>query len=280
MFFKLLWYDIRVGVLRKKRKLLAVAAVFTGACVSHQMRLSSYRAADLLHPIEDTLGNTMLSILGGMPEYSATGNKPFTFPVVWLMLYLLPAYLTLYYPQQDLEESGQNLLIRTGGRSLWWLSKCLWNIIMVLVFWGTGYLILALFCAMRGIPFSMGISENIPYFLNLENSRLWQLPRELNLELWVLPVLVTETICLLQMTVSLYIRPIFSFMVIGVLLLSSAYYQSSYLPGNYIMPVRSSRIILGGIDPVQGILFSLVFMAVSFVAGLIRFRYYDILKRE
>lgn len=82
------------------------------------------------------------------------------------------------------------------------------------------------------------------------------------------------------MTVSLFIRPIYSFIITGIILLSSTYYQSPFLIGNYAMPVRCNTMIKGGVSPFIGIIFSLTLAICSFLAGVLRFKHYDVLKKE
>lgn len=280
MFFKLLWYDLKIGVFRQYKKLLITVAIFAAASIEHWMKVRVYVPEDPALALEDTLGNTLLSVFQGMQEYSPTLDRQFTFPAVWMLMYLVLAYFTLHYPYNDLEESGQNLLIRSRGRRLWWISKCIWNMVTVILFFVTGWGVVLVSCLIRGIPITMEISGNIAYFLELRFSQFWLYPDHLTLEILVMPMLVMAACCLLQMTLSLFIRPVFSFMVTGAVLLASAYYQSPFLIGNYAMPIRSSRLMMHGIDPVYGIFFSIGVMALAFVTGLVRFKKYDILRRE
>lgn len=280
MFFKLLKYDLRIGILQQYKKLLVTVGIFTAAYVEHWMRIKAYQMSGNGHPVTDTLGNTMMSIFQGMQEFSLTIDRQFRFPAVWMLMYLVLAYFTLYYPYHDLEDSGRNLLLRSGGRYLWWISKCIWNIVTVLLFFLTGWLVIAVFCLLRGVPLSMEISENITYFLDMRWSQFWLYPEKLTMELLLLPVLVMLALNLMQMTLSLFIRPIFSFMVTGMVLLASAYYQTHLLIGNYAMPIRSNRLLLHGINPLYGIGYSLGVIAAAFLVGMIRFKKYDIIRRE
>ena len=282
MFLKLFWYDIRVGILQQYRKWLIAAAVFTAACLEYLMEIQGYSSGLAMetYPVKETLGNCLLFLFRGMQEYSITLDKQFTFPAIWMLMYLLAAYFTLYYPYHDLEESGQHLLLRSGGRRLWWISKCVWNLLSVGLFFGISWIVTGLFCLFRGVPLTMELSENMAAFLEMRYSQLWLHPKEMTVEILLLPMLVMMACCLLQMTLSLFLRPIFSFMVTGTILLASVYYQTPALIGNYAMTIRNSKLLVGGMDTTVGILFSLGILAGAFLVGLLKFKRYDILRKE
>ncbi len=279
MFFKLLRYDCKVGIFYHYKKLIAVLVLFVCVYLDCFMQFRSYATLDTPFTVDNTLGNTLLYIFAGIQEYDPQVDTQFIFPAVWMLLYLVLAYFTLYYPYNDLEESGQNILLRSGGRRLWWTSKCCWNICTVVLFFLIGWAVIVTACLIQGVPLSMELSQNINMLLRMRISSPLLYPTELTLEILMLPMLVMVAVNLTQMTLSLFIRPIYSYMVTGAFLLASTYYQSPFLIGNYAMPIRSSRMIENGVNPIYGILLSLGLIVISYLVGLLYFKRYDILRK-
>src|SRR5699024_3132015 len=94
------------------------------------------------------------------------------------------------------------------------------------------------------------------------------------------PMLISIGLNLLQMTLVLFIKPLYSFGTIAVILLSSAYLLSPYLPGNYAMPIRSNDVVENGVSISGGLIMFLIIVLVAFIVGSLYFRRYDILDEE
>lgn len=279
MFFKLLRYDCKVGILYSYKKPLTSLVLFTCICLDCFMKFHSYETLDTPFTVTNTLGNTLLYIFAGIQEYDPQTDTQFIFPAVWMLLYLTLAYFTLYYPYNDLEESGQNILLRSGGRRLWWTSKCCWNICTSVLFFLIGWTVIVAACLIQGIPLSMELSQNINILLGMRITSPLLYPTELTFEILALPMLVMISVNLMQMALSLFIRPIYSYIVTGALLLASTYYQSPFLIGNYAMPIRSSRMVEDGVNPIYGVLLSIAITVISYFVGLLYFKRYDILRK-
>ncbi|MDE6833296.1 MAG: hypothetical protein K2J39_03470, partial [Ruminococcus sp.] len=82
---------------------------------------------------------------------------------------------------------------------------------------------------------------------------------------------------LLEMTISLFIKTVYSFLVMSCLVISSAYLMKDYIIGNYGMLIRSSHILTDGINTERGIVILFVLIIIAFIVGLIGFNKYDII---
>ena len=78
-----------------------------------------------------TWGDYLLCLFGGMEPPRGLFQAPF----LWLLLHLGILFFTLPYLRGDLGGLGQQLLLRAGNRTAWWLSKCLWNAAAVVLFY-------------------------------------------------------------------------------------------------------------------------------------------------
>lgn len=282
MFFKLIRYDLKVGFSTTYKRYLVASALFAVIFLTFFLSMNSFNslAPEPEAQIKRTLGNMLLYAFGGMQEYKPAPGVAFQFPAFWMLSYLLLAYITLYYPFNDLEEFGQNILIRCRGRRLWWLSKCVWNISSVLCFFLLAWIIFIIGCLLSGCSLSMELSPSMSAILKLDNGRYMQFPASLIPQTLLLPPLVMISMNLFQMALSLFIKPFYSFMVTAVVLLTSSYYLSPFFIGNYAMPLRSDQMVANGVSLTAGIIFSLIIIIVSVVAGGIAFQKRDILKGE
>ena len=200
---------------------------------------------------------------------------------MWLLVFLCGNLLTLTYPLRDLEGIGQQILVRSGRREYWWLAKCGWEIVS-----SFGYLLmLALgvlsYCLVFRIPIKAEISQRL-----VEVMIGWGLDRSLpQAEVWlwllVIPLLLLIFLNLLQLLVGLVFGPIWGFAVNGALLLLSAYWMKSFLPGNYAMFRRSIWVLIDrGMVMGNGVALLIGGSLCVIVVGGIVFHRRDILKKE
>ncbi|MDE6797109.1 MAG: hypothetical protein K2J36_03750, partial [Ruminococcus sp.] len=95
--------------------------------------------------------------------------------------------------------------------------------------------------------------------------------------IFFVPVLTSVVFSLLEMTVSLFIKTVYSFLLMSCLVISSAYLMTDYIIGNYGMIIRSNHILTDGINTERGIIILSVLVITAFIVGLIKFSKYDII---
>ena len=279
MFYKLLRYDLKNGFRSTYRQYVTAAVAFIIMFVCSMIVIYGYNTqAKPVTPVEGNFGNTMMYAFGGMDQFVPDEKTAFQIPAFWLLTYLLLSYITLYYPFDDLEEFGQNILVRSRGRMLWWLSKCAWNVISVVCYFLLAWVIFALGCLVTGNSLSMELSPDIARLCNVVQD--YPLPPTLIPQMLVLPLLTMIGLNLFQMLLSLFLKPFYSFIVTAAILLLSTYYLSPVCIGNYAMPLRSHMILSNGVGLNTGLLISVILIVVSIVAGGLVFRRRDILKGE
>ena len=279
MFYKLIRYDIKNGFHSTYKRYLGAAVVFVIMFACSLLVITEHNImAKSSEPIPVNFGNTLLYAFGGMAQYTPSGQAIFDIPAFWLLAYLLLAYITLYYPYDDLDEFGQNLLVRSRGRVLWWLSKCIWNLFSVVCYFLLAWAIFALGCLLVGGPLSMELSPEMAVVC--KTTLDYPLPPTLIPQMLLLPLLIMAGLNLFQMVVSLFLKPFYSFNVTVTILLLSTYYLSPFCIGNYAMPLRSHMILSNGVGLNTGMLVAVILIVVSIIAGGLIFRKRDILKGE
>lgn len=283
-FIKLIRFDMHNGFSKVWKRLLAITVLAILLCIYFTLSLDSFHRSQIimnekLQP--SSFADAVFFIFGGMEKYIPQPDRPFLFPVTWILLCIFLLRMTLEYAYNDLQTYGQQLLIRAGTRTAWWLSKCLWNIVCAVGFFVFVWAVIFLYCAVTGIPLNLTLHANIlTYTLNTADISGPAISYKMLLSVFLVTPLILLALSLLQMTLTLFVQPIYSFCIIAAVLVISAYWQSPLLPGNYAMPVRSSQYTSDGVSLTVGLFYAGAMIVGAILIGAVRFRHYDILQKE
>ena len=274
-YIKLVKFDYKYGILKRWYTYSLYALLTLFACMDFSFRLKSFDIANF------SLGDCLFYFYSGISEYIPKPDEPIQIPYLWLLLNLLVCYFNVHYMSDDLSGLGQYVICRSGKRRNWWLSKCLWNFTSVLIYFVLSNIIVLLFAIFNNAELSFNISENMNLICSVGNGQYpiaqWNIGF---LQLYLMPILVCSAISMLQMFISLFVRPLVSYIVTIVIYFSSMYKLSDLLLGNYAMILRSDSTTMNGVSSSWGIIFSVGLIVVSVVSGLIYFKNYNILSRE
>ena len=274
-YIKLVKFDYKYGILKRWYTYSLYALLTLFACMDFSFRLKSFDIANF------SLGDCLFYFYSGISEYIPKPDEPIQIPYLWLLLNLLVCYFNVHYMSDDLSGLGQYVICRSGKRRNWWLSKCLWNFTSVLIYFVLSNIIVLLFAIFNNAELSFNISENMNLICSVGDGQYpiaqWNIGF---LQLYLMPILVCSAISMLQMFISLFVRPLVSYIVTIVIYFSSMYKLSDLLLGNYAMILRSDSTTMNGVSSSWGIIFSVGLIVVSVVSGLIYFKNYNILSRE
>ena len=274
-FFKLIKFDFKYGIAKRWYVYCIYIILSLIACIEFVMELKAFDATSF------TLGDCLFFLYSGITEYIPKPNEPLTIPYLWLLLHLLVCYFNLHYMTDDLSGLGQYVICRCQKRSRWWLSKCIWNLVSVFIFFNLSVIVVLLISAINNAELSISISQTMQYICNCNLLSNTSLTQGINLiHLILVPMLVCAAISMLQMLISLFVRPLIAYVLSIVIYFSSAYKLSALLLGNYAMLLRSDEILSNGVNAYVGIIFSAIVIIMSIVGGLIYFKDYNILSRE
>lgn len=276
-FIKLIWFDIKNGIIKSRFFIISVLLVSLLFCIDFSVNL--YKVRD--YNPECSFGDMLVYVYGGMKEYIPSRENRFFFPVIWSILIITQYFGTLSYPFENLNGYGKQILLRTEGRSLWWLSKCVWNIMYSLLYHSVIWIFLLIYSVIRGYNIGFEVNTELIVYLfdifDTESSTLVSDNLHIPVISFFLPVVVSVSLNILEMTVSMFSKTIISFLAMSCLTISSAYFLNSFFLGNYEMIVRYNMVISNGINCSTGFILSLVVIIVSVIVGLLKFRRYDII---
>lgn len=266
--YKLIRYDFINGIWRRCYLYLVLLVV----CV-----LFFYNYWRILQePQSATFLNCLFYFFEGRDPFDGTAGEAFSFPALWVFLFLYVAYITLEYPCRNIIGHGSQVLIRCKNRRVWWISKCLWAALATIIYFALLYLVIMMLCLVFGMDISLQYSDNVnKMILDLDPIETTSVQNILLLV--ILPVLTALTIVFVQMCIGLFCKRIYSFLIVAVWLLASCYFQSPFAIGNFAMIKRSIFCSGGQMMIRQGIFIECILITLSVIVGMIRFRRYDVI---
>ncbi len=277
-FIKFFHLDFRRGMHTVWRLYLCGTVLFALLCLDFWNRSRIF--LELYPGTSRSLGDLALYIFGGMKKFIPTPGAVFPFPTVWLLVMALACFSSLWYPLEDLYGFGKTLLTACQSRKRWYLAKAMWCGVTVSLYFALGWVVLLLGCLAMGGKFTWTISPYMMELMEITDVASTVEEWRLTLQLTLLPWLVAVTLSQLQLCLSLWMQPVLGWVVSIVVLLSSAYYASPFLLGNYAMALRDQQVLSDGVIWQVGVLYCMGLLLLCVLAGLISFQHTDILGKE
>lgn len=281
MFYRIFALDVRRSLLGKRKRFSVALLFFVLVTFACKISFSNaYLQSPELTPFAmPTLGDFLLYAFGGCDLYIFDLDRPFAIPFQWLLLILLAIYINFDLTEESSAGLNVQLLLRAGDKKQYWLSKILCITISTSLYFMLG-VIVTLGCgsALGGV-FSLEIDNLILNVMNLSS----MVPREATSPAFIPTLLMVWfailTITLLQQLISLFIKPIGSFLVMAVFLFLSAYFMKPFFFGNYAMMIRNTLLCEGGVDAAEGILILSLVSLASIAGGCVVYDRKDILSK-
>ncbi|MEW8995492.1 hypothetical protein [Clostridium sp.] len=272
-------HDYYMGTIKGWKKYAVVLIIFILLCANFQRGLIISREYGNFKE-KSTFGNYIIDIYKGVDISNRVDNKEkIEMPPGWILLNIFLSIVIGYYPLNDLKEYGTQILIRSKKRWQWWLSKCLWIMGNVLIFYAIGYIVIAMFSLING-DLSLTPNHNVNLaVLKLDTSSLTA--KEVFSIGIVLPIVTSIALSLIQLTIAMFSNSIYSNIFIISLIIVSIYYCSPILMGNYLMMLRNSIMVgVKGIGTSTGIILDMAISFISITLGIFKFRTYDIMGKN
>lgn len=276
MLFNFVQFDLYNGIVKKWKNLLAVLIAFVVINLLFTNAIYSLRESGIISSAAEMyVGDYIMYYLSGISEYIPDESLSFPLPFLWMLQSLGCCFFCLYYPLEDLSASGKHRLVLCGDRAFWWFSKCVWVGINVIVYYLIAYASSMIVGKVVGVEMSFTITEFTIHILRL-TGEINPAPFEGTILFLVIPY-VMISICMLQMLVSLFIKPLYSFVFSVAHLLAAAYFLEPFLIGNFAMLARSSLIDAKGIGTDEILVWATSVMLLVVVGGDFIFKNKDII---
>lgn len=272
---KLFKYDIKMGYMANAVKIAVFELLCIGICLIGKNAISDCEKGNMAAGI----GDYVCFVFGG-PKHIFSGDlSSYTIPVLWLCIPVMAAYISGYYATKDLHTYGQQVLIRSGSRVKWWLSKCVWNLITVLSLYVMGYATVVAVAVLSGAGMTMRLTPEIVTSvcnINMLNGNFF----EETVILLIMPVIVSVALSMLQLTIAMITSPIIGFMFSQTIVFFSTIFEYKVLVSNYGM--LSHNKITCGSDIVwqEGIIICVIVYVAAILVGMLYFSRCNILPKN
>ena len=266
-------YDLKEGILRQYGKYIVVFLFFLFMALRDCLGYRSLTEAMELSEKELSLGDCFLCSFGGMEFYR--GQQDFKINFVWIICYLYLAFLIAYYPFRDRNGFGKQVILRSGKITGWWLSKCLWTALSVILFHLVSYLSLivsALFCG------KLNMSLNYEFLTEIRDYPISPeiTSGDVTKFLILLPI-VSASLYLIELLVSLITKPIYGIMAAALLLGITVFTTVTIIPWQATMFIRTDIADYEGANLITAVSLSTGLSVLTAIGGSVYLRRKDIL---
>ena len=211
----------------------------------------------------------------GMDEYVyVKGGPPFDIPISFLTLSFCFALFACYYAHREWKLRGTVYIPRYESKMYFWISKCIWCILQMIL------LYLMIFVILWGIAAAGG---NISVLLSRETlACLKGLPLSENSMDYIkyifgLGLFTAIVLNQIRLTAQMIFSPVIGYILVIAVITSSAYFYRFYMPGNYYMLLRTALFREGGITLQQASLVLGILWIVLVLLGAVIVRKKDVL---
>jgi hypothetical protein len=276
-FFLQINHDFYKGTIEGWKKYAIALFIFIFLCFVFQIRTKKIIQFNNISK-EISFSDFILFMFRGMNVFDGNAVELQDKLPQWFLVNIYLSIIIGYFPLKDLSESGIQVLIRTKSRVSWWLSKCLWVIYNVLIYYTISIIVITVFSLFHG-GLSLEPSKELNLILsNLDISK-FNFKGILIVGI-ILPVITSITFSLIQLLISLFTNSIISNMFIITVLTLTPFYCNSFFIGNYLMILRSNlNIGDSGVSIVYGIVVCVVLSIATIFIGANKIKRYDILEK-
>lgn len=267
-------YDIKNGLIRNLGFLLIPFCVLI-VCNQCRMQLASWEQPG-------TWAVYLAYCFKGMHSISRqTLSGGIQIPVFWMLMLILPLFITLNFPFKDMKTIGTQMLLRSERRVTWWLCKCFWNLCCTAIYFLLIFASITVFCLCFGVRLSleMPMGSMMAIFSEADITTAAESMSTLQtiFVLMVLPILTIAAINMVEMMLGIIVGPLYGFLFSVALVAAASYVTSPILIGNYANLARCGSFINDGLNGQTGFLICLSVILLATILGAVAFRQRDIL---
>lgn len=274
---KLLKHDISEGIVRRYAYLLLPVLVSLFSCVGLHFWMVEMQSANVNTGAGSVMDYWIYLVQGGK-QYKFDVYNLFSIPIAWVSLYLFFLVCLNNYPIHDLEKWGYQVILCSGSRFNWWLSKILWIICYATVYMAVCFLTVLLYACLNDASASLKATMQLIPLVTKKGFASCPLLHGIVINL-ILPWFFMILLGILQLVLSVKVSAVQSLILLFMVLVVSTYKRTWFLIGNWGMPYRIYPISESGLNYKICLLLCVVCIGIGMVAGYILFRKKDIFER-
>ncbi len=280
--YKILNCDIKEGIFKNKRFII-VPFLFAFECIYADIKIGAYKSYFKIQG-EITFWELISEIFHGCDPISNSRNADIKIelPYFWIAFFVFAIFMSFDYMRDDLSNFGIQIISRTGNRRKWWFSKCIWCVLSGIWFYIIFILIAMIYSLLNN--YNLSFPENfqlinllanrsvIYSFIGVNEASTFQI-----INIILAPMFVICTLNILQMTISLFVKPMFSYLIVLGVLMLGVISDKVYAFSRYSMITFSGLFYEDGYNLMAGFLTCFILIMITTLTGYIYIKKYNIL---
>lgn len=200
-------------------------------------------------------------------------------PVNWILINIYMTYLIGSYCYDDLSEESSHTIVRMRSRKEIWISKVIWMISTILVFYLMLLLIMSIFSTImlnNSLEWSEFSKKGILSIVIQDYTSL-----KFILFTILIYILSSMTLSIFQMLISFIVKPIYVYIVNTFILIISLFLNK------FLIPIQGSIILRQNIfdatydmNPLNSIIYNIMIFIIIFIMGIYYIEKIDILASQ
>lgn len=268
---RILKYDIKQGMHTNLWKfILGLMPFFASVLMASKVELTTAYTPSFF--------DCIFFLFKGIKIYTPSQGSQFEIPALWMAVQIFIGMIVYSYPKDNFEKYGAQSLIRVKSKAKWWISKYIWTVANVIIYYIAGYLTVFAVCS-----FINGNSILPDGLWNLLINEI-ETSNMSAFDLWtvgiLIPVLTSISISVLQMSLSFIFNPVYSFVMIMAYLTISVYYYNLCFIGSNSMLLRNQISGAGGRTCIEIVAADLVVALGAGIIGYWKFRSLDVIPKS
>lgn len=277
MFMLQIKYDIREGIIQQWKKYAVLCVIYIACIVQFIMLCGANRHIDTY-----TCGDMVMWMFDGVKKFDAGAKNNVDISSVYILPNVFIAYIVGNYVIKDLYGYGKDILIRTGNRIKWWLSKCIWCVLTSCMCYAVLYAVIVMAGICTG-SFSFVPTKEVCYsLLHMDKQLIIDNPNLTGLmaSMMVMSLVMTITFGIIQIAVGLIVSPTIAYIIVVSFLVVGAFSDNPLVISIYCMALRSGMYSPGGYNMWLGLLIMAVIIMCCIIAGTLYARRMDIISKK
>lgn len=261
--FLLVKHDLRQGILHRWKFFLISLLYFVFIDIVFIVGINTMFADT---NVKCSISDIMLNIFIGNKSCDPAEGNGVNIAINWIVFHALLFSSIGFYLIDDLKKSATQIILRTKSRTLWWTSKIIWCMVLVVSYYLL-FFICAVLCGFFSGNITFSLSDEIVFELYEITVQGVSVGKTI-FTIIVLPMIVSISFAIVNAFISLIVKPIISLILVVCYLVVSAFYESPILLFNYSMVLRNNFDGVNGVSNQNGVLISIVLLLICFTIGI------------
>lgn len=216
--------------------------------------------------VQLTVGDYIVHFFKGVLPYAGfQSQEPFNIPPLW-SLFLIYFFVCIARLESGMFRKNEyQYIMRRGTRKRWWnlqnVSICLETLFYLITAYGTFFVYgICTGADWNGVSKKMQMKWNGLDLSGTSMAEIWR-------DTIIVSFFVMLAFAYVQYVISLAVNAMVGLLVSVAVLVSSVFYMSPLLLGNYLMLLRGSERMDGGVMTGMGIVMSVSIVVIAYFAG-------------